>query len=223
VSAWVGLAAWAVASVTISARPVQSVQPAQSAQSVVDRVVAIVGEQVITLSDVRAAQALGLVEGPAGLTREQLVTRLIERELMRAEVERFGAAEIAPAVIDARVQVVRSRFPSAAAFAAALDVHGLSDARFRAWLLDDARIEQYVQQRFGAAAQPTDEEVQQYYLSREREFADVEGRPRPFADVADEVRQRLVASRRQTMVEDWIAGLRRRSTVVVKDQGLDPR
>lgn len=193
--------------------------PARSfAQSVVDRVVAIVGEQVITLSDVRAAEALGLIDGAAGLTREQLVTRLVDRELMRAEVERFGAAEIASSVIDARVEAVRSRFPSTAAFAAALDAHGLSDARFRAWLLDDARIEQYVQQRFGAAAQPTDEEVLQYYLSREREFAGADGRPRPFADVADDVRQRLVTSRRQAMIEDWIAGLRRRSAVVVKDR-----
>lgn len=202
----------AVACAVLGAWPARAV-----AQSVVDRVVAIVGEQVITLSDVRAAEALGLVETATGLTREQLVTRLIERELQRAEVERFGAADIAPAVIDARAQAVRSRFPSAAAFAAALDAHGLSDARFRAWLLDDARIEQYVQQRFGAAAQPTDEEVLQYYLSREPEFA-VDGRPRPFADVADEVRQRLVASRRQAMIEDWVAGLRRRTTVVVKDQ-----
>jgi parvulin-like peptidyl-prolyl isomerase len=208
---------WAVASATISAQSLPSAQSGQSAQAVVDRVVAIVGEQVITLSDVRAAEALGLIEGAVALTREQLVTRLIDRELMRAEVERFGAAEIAPAVIDARVQAVRARLSSAAAFAAALEAHGLSEARFRAWLLDDARIDQYVQQRFGAAAQPTDEEVLQYYLSREREFA-VDGRPRPFADVADEVRQRLLASRRQAMIEDWIAGLRRRTTVAVKDR-----
>lgn len=220
-----------------------------SAQTIVDRIAAIVGDQVITLSDVRAARAFGLVEaGPASalsptpstpasgtpgttgatgttgtgtpgtpeaLTDTQLLERLVARELMRGEVERFGAGEPPAADLEARGRLVRARFASSSAFQAALETYGLSEPRFRAWLADDVRIDQYIQQRFGLSAQPTDEEVLQYYLSREREFA-VDGRPRPFAEVRELVARRLLESRRQAMVDDWVAGLRRRTAVALK-------
>lgn len=221
-----------------------------SAQTIVDRIAAIVGDQVITLSDVRAARAFGLVEaGPASalspapstpatpgasvtpgtpgttgtgtpgapeaLTDAELVHRLVARELMRGEVERFGAGEPPAADLEARGRLVRARFASSSAFQAALETYGLSEPRFRAWLADDVRIDQYIQQRFGLSAQPTDEEVLQYYLSREREFA-VDGRPRPFAEVRELVARRLLESRRQAMVDDWVAGLRRRTAVALK-------
>lgn len=223
-----------------------------SAQTIVDRIAAIVGDQVITLSDVRAARAFGLVDGgpasamssapstattatlpgttgttgttgtgtgtpgtPEALTDAQLLERLVARELMRGEVERFGAGEPPAADLEARGRLVRARFASSSAFQAALETYGLSEPRFRAWLADDVRIDQYIQQRFGLSAQPTDEEVLQYYLSREREFA-VDGRPRPFAEVRELVARRLLESRRQAMVDDWVAGLRRRTAVALK-------
>jgi hypothetical protein len=201
-----------------------------AAQTIVDRIAAIVGDQVITLSDVRVARDFGLVDAsparaggdePAPdaarspvLTEAQVLERLVERELMRAEVERFGSGELAPDT-EARIQAARARFPSIDAFRAALEAHGFTEARFGAWVADDARIEQYVKQRFGASAQPTDEEALQYYQSREREFA-VGGRPQPFEEVREQVRQRLADTRRQAMVDDWVSGLRRRAAVVMK-------
>jgi hypothetical protein len=198
--------------------------PVAGAGQVLDRIVATVGGQVITLSDVRAATGLGLLSGlpangqPAPLAT--VVTRIVERELMRAEIERFGVGEPPAEVLQARLDAVRKRFASPAAFAAALEAHGLSEGRFRAWVTDDWRIEQYIQQRFEAAAQPTDEDVLQYYQSREREFA-VNDRPRPFAEVQDEARRRLQASRRQELVDEWVAGLRRRADImIVQDPGI---
>ncbi len=188
---------------------------------IVDRLVAIVGEQAITLSDVRAVRTLGLsLRGEAAPpassepTDETIVGKLIERELMRAEVDRFGMPQPPADVLNARVRTVRGHYPTAAAWTAALDGCGLSESRFRAWLADDWRIDQYLQQRFDAAAQPTDEEVLQYYQSREREFA-VDGRPRPFEEVQDEARRRLTDARRRTLVDEWLTGLRRRTEVVI--------
>jgi hypothetical protein len=186
-----------------------------TAAQVVDRLVAIVGEQAITLSDVRAARAFGLIEMPAGAADEALVDKLVERELMRAEIERFGMPQPPAEALDGRVRVVRGRFASGEAWTSAMETCGLSESRFRAWVADDWRIEQYLQQRFDAAAQPTDEEVQQYYQSREREFTTDSGRPRPFEAVRDEARRRLTEVRRRGLVADWVAGLRRRTDVVL--------
>src|SRR5262249_18971887 len=110
---------------------------------------------------------------------------------------------------------VRGRFASDAGWTSALEGCGLSESRFRAWVADDWRIEQYLQQRFDAAAQPTAEERQQHYPSRESEFASPGGRPRPSGAGRDEARRRLTDVRRHTVVEEWIAGLRRRTEIVL--------
>jgi hypothetical protein len=187
---------------------------------VLDRIVATVGQQVITLSDVRAAKGLGLLHQPANATQDSVVDRLVERELMRVEIERFGVPAPPVDVLETRIDAVRERFASPAAFTAALEAYGLSEARFRAWVADDWRIEQYIQQRFDAAAQPTDEDVLQYYQSREREF-EVNDRPRPFAEVREEARRRLLASRRQALVDDWVTGLKRRAEITILSPHAD--
>jgi hypothetical protein len=181
---------------------------------VLDRIVATVGQQVITLSDVRAAVGLGLLPDSASLPIGVVVARLVDRELMRAEIDRFGVMAPAPEMLASRVEAIRKRFANQQAFDAALEAHGLSDARFRAWVADDWRIEQYIQQRFDAASQPTDEDVLQYFQSREREFAK-NGRPPRFEEIRDEVRRRLLLERRQALVDDWIAGLKRRTEIVM--------
>jgi hypothetical protein len=181
---------------------------------VLDRIVATVGQQVITLSDVRAAVGLGLLPESASLPIGGVVERLVDRELMRAEIDRFGVVAPTPDLLAARVDTIRKRFASQQAFDGALEAHGLSDARFRAWVSDDWRIEQYIQQRFDAASQPTDEDVLQYFQSREREFAK-NGQPPRFEDVRDEARRRLLSARRQVLVDDWVAGLKRRTEIVM--------
>ncbi len=59
-----------------------------------------------------------------------------------------------------------------------------------------------------------DEDVLQYFQSREPEFAK-NGRPPRFEEIRDEVRRRLLAERRQALVDDWVAGLKRRTEIVM--------
>lgn len=188
---------------------------AGGATQVIDRVVAVVGGQAITLSDVRAAATLQLVDASARSDAE-VIDRLVMREMMRTEVERFSAPEPGSAEVDAALAKVRARLGAGAA--ASLDALGLSDARLRAWLEDDLRIAKYLDQRFDVAAQPTDDEVQTWFRSREREFLK-NGQPQPFEAVRGEVQARLMAERRQQLIEEWVAGLRRRTTVTLVPAG----
>ena len=187
---------------------------ARAHAQVLDRIVATVGQQVITLSDARAAVGLGLLPDASALPFAAVVERLVDRELMRAEIDRFGVMAPAPELLASRIEAIRKRFASQRAFEAALEAHGLSDARFRAWMAVDWRIEQYIQQRFDAASQPTDEDVLQYFQSREREFSE-NGRPPRFEEIREQVRRRLLASRRQALIDDWVAGLKRRTEIVM--------
>jgi hypothetical protein len=203
-----------IASMCVQVAEAAAMAQTQVQAQVLDRIVATVGQQVITLSDVRAAMGLGLLPDSASLPTGTVVERLVDRELMRAEIDRFGVMAPTPEMLASRIEALRKRFANQQAFDAALEAHGLSDARFRAWVADDWRIEQYIQQRFDAASQPTDEDVLQYFQSREREFAK-NGRPPRFEEIRDEVRRRLLSERRQALVDDWVAGLKRRTEIVM--------
>jgi hypothetical protein len=189
---------------------------------VIDRIMAVVGRHPITLSDVRAARVLGLVTpdstvGKADSTDGQdagVLQRLIDRELMRAEAERFSGVIDDRSTVTARIRSLETRFGSSEALSSALDRLGMSPARLTAWIEDDVRIERYVKERFDNAAQPSEEEVRLYFQSREHEFM-IEGRPRSFAEASDEARSRLVAERRARLIDEWQAGLRRRTPITV--------
>ena len=73
----------------------------------VDRLVAIVGEQALTWRDVEAARLLGSVA--AGGTPADGVERLVTRELMHVEVERLAVAAPIPAAVDERLERARQR------------------------------------------------------------------------------------------------------------------
>src|SRR5438552_56197 len=74
-----------------------------TAGEVIDRVVAIVGGELIMLSDVNAARTLGLSSVEATATADEVVDRLIDRSLVLTEIERYSPPEPAPATIDARI------------------------------------------------------------------------------------------------------------------------
>jgi hypothetical protein len=121
---------------------------------VIDRIMAVVGGQPITLSDVTAALQFRLVEPPAG-TADPLayaVDRLIERTVVLAEVERFRPPEPDPIEITIRIDELERRAGSAAAFDKALAMTGTTRDQLRRYIRDDLRITTYLNQRFGANA-----------------------------------------------------------------------
>ena len=182
----------------------------------IDRVLAVVVGEPVTLSDVTTAMRLGLVPAaPGDADRVQAtLNALIERQLQLIEVDRYVPPEPAEAEIDARLAQVRSRFASAAEFDAALQETGVTPAQLRARMRDDLRIESYLRQRFAASYQPSEDEVLRYYRSHESEFVS-NGTLRPYVEVRDEARRRLVDGRTAALVRDWIAGLRRRTDVTI--------
>lgn len=141
----------------------------------IDRVLAVVGGQLILLSDVNAARDLGLVlPGPSAPDPiREVLSRLIDRELQLAEVERYAPREPTTEELDGAIRNVRVRFTSQEAFDAALARAGIDLLRLQEWLRDDLRLQAYLDQRFARAG-----------------------------------------DRRQRLIDEWIAGLRRRTATL---------
>ena len=141
-----------------------------AAQELVERTLAIVGGTALTLSDVRTAIALGLIDTKdADVATEALV----QRALMLREVERYAPAEPSSTLIDERLTQLRDGLGDAH-LQSILKAGGFTEARLRAWLRDDVRIAAYLDQRFAADG----------------------------------------PERRQSLIEDWVADLRRRTPVI---------
>jgi hypothetical protein len=180
----------------------------------VDRVMAVVNNSVITLSDVSAAIRLRLLEAPAPSGTNATLERLIERRLMLTEVSRYAPPEPAEALIEARLAAVRARFATGEGFSRTLAEVGLTDAQLRAFVRDTLRIDAYLQQRFGAAIQPSEAEVLEYYRTHPDEFKPG-GVLLTFEQANDDARAALVAERRAATVRDWVATLRRRADITI--------
>jgi hypothetical protein len=193
-----------LAVLTLLAIPAVARPPAGQAV-LVDRLVAIVGEQALTWRDVEAARLLGSI--PATGAAVEAIDRLVTRELMHIEVERLSVAAPIGAAVDERLTRAQQRAGGPEAFARALRTLGLSEAQAREWVADDLRMDVYVDQRFTAAAQPTDVEV-----ARE---ATRGGRGEPTPDQLREARRSLVQARRTALVADWLAGIRERTPVQI--------
>jgi hypothetical protein len=129
-----------------------SLSAALVAAETIDRLLAVVAGQLIMLSDVTAATDLGLqsADGAADPVRAVL-SKLIDRELVLAEVDRYSPPEPTAEAVDREVERVRQRFPSAAAFESALSRSGIDEAHLRETLRQDLRMRAYLDQRFSAA------------------------------------------------------------------------
>lgn len=131
---------------------VPSMVAGQSAE-LIERTLAIVEGQAVTLSDVRTAMALGLIDGT---TLEEGSRQLVDRALILREVQRYAPPEPPEAQVDARIAEIRAHAGSAGELAQILAAGGFSGGRLRAWVRDDLRIAAYLSQRFavgGAASQ----------------------------------------------------------------------
>jgi hypothetical protein len=139
-----------------------------------DRVLAVVGGQLITLTDVTAARDLGLESpGNAPDPTRAILSKLIDRELMIAEMERYAPPEPSADAVDRELASVRARFPSERALDEALGRSGIDEQHLRETLRQNLRIVAYLDRRFATAQ-----------------------------------------DRRQAMIDEWLAGLRRRTEII---------
>ena len=191
-----------------------SLMPTAARGEVIDRILAVVNRELITLSDVAAAIRLGLVSVPqqgSDPTRAVL-DALIDRQLELGEANRYQPPEPAESQIQARMEAVRSRFSTPAAFAQALANSGVSEDQLMLRLREDLRIESYLNQRFGVPRPASDQELIDYYRAHPADFSTASG-VRPFAEVREQIRARLSTLQRASLVADWLTSLKRRTEI----------
>jgi hypothetical protein len=127
-----------------------------AASTRVDRVWAVVGDRVITESELRLEQALAAVDPspvpPLEARRADPERFLIELAIVRALAGSTAVYQPEPARVRERMEAVRAAHPTPAAWAAFLKEHGLNEDALRATLYSRMVVERYVQRNLGLAA-----------------------------------------------------------------------
>lgn len=187
-----------------------------AAAEIIDRTLAIVGSEIILLSDANAAVKFELV-GVQSISDEAdlraALNALVDRQLQLFEVNRYLPPEPPVPAIDARLDALRARLGDAG-FRAALAETGMTEAQVRSRIRDNLRIESYRAQRFGAALQPTEEDLLRYYRANESMFTK-DGVLQPFEAVRAAVSDQLVRERSSALIAEWLDTLRRRTEIQI--------
>jgi hypothetical protein len=192
---------------------------ALDAQQLLDRVLARMGTEAITQTDVQALVEFGLVEAKSA-TDPSAVRQAIDRQLVLKEVARFPPAEPSAAAVDQQLASMKTRVGSR--LDEVMRATGLDEERLRGLARDTLRTRTYLEQRFGIANQVGEEEARKYFEEHCDEFTR-DGKPLAFEEAAAEARQRAAATRLQGSITQWLQDLRARSDVVlVMDSSAPP-
>jgi uncharacterized RDD family membrane protein YckC len=192
------ISAWMLA--TVVATP-----PASAA--LVERILATVNDQLITLSDVTAYQLFtGLPPSP----NEEAVRALIDRRLLLNEADRFSIPIPAATDIAARTSAITTRLGGPEALTRTLTRLGWGQSDLKAWVTDELRVTEFLNQRIYFFIIIPPQDVDAYYESHREEFTGLS---------ADEARdlagKRLVQERGDVKRDQFLAGLRDKAAIRV--------
>lgn len=177
----------------------------------VDRIAALVDRQVLTVSEVTQMEQIRFF--PTS-DRREILDDLIAQALRYRDVERFGAADVSKDAIEGRLLEIQKRFPSTDAFNAALQQGELSLDEVRALIKRELQVENYIQERFAPMIMLSSDEIEAYYKGPFAQQRRQRGLPLPpLADVQEDIRTTLKASRLQQEIDKWTNELRSHANV----------
>ena len=181
-----------------------------AAQEVRDYIVARVGDEAIFATDVRAAIGLGIVDlGTHADPEEAALQALIERRLMLREILRGRPPEPGADAVEAEVERMKSY--AATTFKTVMTVNGIDEERLRRIATDTLRIQLYLDTRF-PHVDVSDDEARQYFRAHPDAFRR-NGELMTFEQASAAAHALPAQERRNARIQQWLAGLIRRTDV----------
>jgi len=190
-----------------------------NAQQLIDRVLARVGPSAVTMTDVRIALELGLVQVSGDDRQAVALERTIDRQLQLNEVARFSPPEPPAAAVAEEVASMKMR--AGPGLNALMTSTGLDEARLQQFARETLRTRAYIAQRFGTTVQVNEDEARKYYEEHPAEFTR-DGVRMPFEEAEALARQRASAERLRVTIDQWVRDLRMRAEVVIVGSANQP-
>jgi hypothetical protein len=186
----------------------------------VDRIAAVIDQQVLTVSEVNQIAGIRFFSRAAGKSeddyRHDILDALIAQTLRYRDVERFGAQDIPKDSVEARLGEIQHRFASPEEFSATLARVELTLDELRALIKRQLQVDAYIQERFAPLIFVANDDIAAYYNGPWKQQRVARGLPvPPLNDVREEVRTLIRSRQLDQQVETWTTQLRSRANVDV--------
>lgn len=184
----------------------------------IDRVVAVVNGRTLLLSEWDSAarrEALLDHKPLASLTdasRSTTLERMIDREVIRSEMENSSAPQCTPQEVATRLQEIHGEYPGDdAAWAATLRSYGVTEAEIEAAVNVELNGLRLIDFRLRSNAQPDAGKIERYYrdiyLPAMRAKS---AQPGSLAEVTPQIREILTQQKLSDLTTAWLQELRTR-------------
>ena len=202
--------------------------PAAHAQQVVDRIVARIEDDILTLSEV---QELGrfqqLANGAEGRNRppeeHALIEMLIDQWIVNAEATAARYPQPAKEEVQKEMERLAGRFGSAEAYRARLRELGLTEASVRRDVARQIHLSRYLDYKLRPLAHVEDAQVEKYYREELAPEMKKRGQEAPTLDSVDgQIRELLTQRDISARAAKWLEDTRTRLRIEIKGKKNTP-
>jgi peptidyl-prolyl cis-trans isomerase SurA len=179
--------------------------PAASAQQVVDRVVARIGDSIITQSQIaELGRFQQLVDGKEQSATQRL-HELAEQWIVKRDATLNGFQAPSEQDVERSFADLEKRFGSAAVFDKRLHGAGLTDAEARQLLDREIFLSRYLDYKFRPEVLVDEQDIEEYYQKTLVPELKKAGRAAPpIESIADQVREVLIERGVSERAEHWL-------------------
>ncbi len=188
----------------------------------IDRIVAVVNEQVITLTDLRIVETFGLydkevkerAENPRLLIMERLIGQKLVIHSVREEVyfEKEELDSFLRGIIERMgfEQVERN-----------LEEFGLNWDDLRTYIKEKIIYEKIISRKISQRIIVSLEEIEDYYRQSYVPSQKEKGlEPKPMMELLNEIESAIRQEKIKTQIEDWIKNLKKKADIQIKEDSL---
>ncbi len=194
--------------------------PSGPAQQVVERIVARIEDDIITLSEVRElGRYQQLVEGHSA-SDDRLLAQLIEQWIVNTEATAARYPRPIEAEVDRELERLGPQFASPEAYRERLQQLGLSAAAVRRLVERQMYLGRYLDYKFRPAAQVDAAAIEKYYREQLVPSLAAKGQAAPALEtLQDQIRELLVQAEISRRATQWLEETRSRLRIELNTPG----
>jgi len=190
-----------------------------------DRVVAVVNEDLILESDLDEEARMAAfqpIRVQEAATREQLIERLIDRDLILQQIRLLPQVAIEDAQVDSELRVLRKNIPECVAYGCETDAGWEKFVAAQGFTVEELRerwrqrmeVLRFIEARFRMGIRISQAEMDAYYKETLVPAYEKENVTAPAeAAIADRIQEILLQQQVDKLLDDWLTSLRAEGSV----------
>lgn len=189
---------------------------------IVDRIVAVVNNEVVTLTDIRVIKAFGLFEDIAE-AEEEMASRILDRLIDQKLVIQVSPENIKveQAELDEYQEMLTEKLGKERVLKV-LGALGLEWADLRAYFQEKILFQKIIYQRFGQTVVVSLEEIEEFYRSRYIPSQREKGQePQPMMEILREIESIIREDKMERRIQEWLGNIKKQADIQIKVDDLN--